>query len=140
MDLPEARDAAKWNALTETWDAWARGIEASVEAAGVAPPFAAPFATREPARAPSEPRSSTRASEKKENSSLLARLNVVPFLQRVTNGVEAFSRRAGNDDFAADGDRTRDLRAASPAPASAAPELTWWLPDTATPPKTCFSG
>lgn len=136
VDLPEARDAAKWNALTETWDAWARGIEASVEAAGVKPPFAAPFATREPARAPSEPRSGSRASEK---SSLLARLNVVPFLQRVTNGVEAFSRRAGNDDFA-DGDRTPDPRAAGPAPASAAPDATWWLPDTATPPKTCFSG
>jgi hypothetical protein len=136
VDLPEARDAAKWNALTETWDAWARGIEASVEAAGVKPPFAAPFATREPARAPSEPRFGSRASEK---SSLLARLNVVPFLQRVTNGVEAFSRRAGNDDFA-DGDRTPDPRAAGPSPASAAPDATWWLPDTATPPKTCFSG
>ena len=107
VDLPEARDAAKWNALTETWDAWARGIEASAEAAGVKPPSPRPSRRanrREPA--PSEPRSGSRASEK---SSLLARLNVVPFLQRVTNGVEAFSRRAGKDDFA-DGDRT-------PAPA-----------------------
>ena len=142
VDLPEARDAAKWNALTETWDAWARGIEEAVEAAGDEPPFAAPFATREPAPSepssePCEPRSGSRASGK---SSLLARLNVVPFLQRVTNGVEAFSRRAGNDDFAADGDRTPDPRAAGPAPASAAPDATWWLPDTATPPKTCFSG
>ena len=66
-------------------------------------------------------------------------MNVVPFLQRVTNGVEAFSRRAGKDDFA-DGDRPPDPRAAGPAPASAAPDATWWLPDTATPPKTCFSG
>ena len=139
VDLPEARDAAKWNALTETWDAWARGIEEAVEAAGDEPPFAAPFATREPAPSEpsSEPRSGSRASGK---SSLLARLNVVPFLQRVTNGVEAFSRRAGNDDFAADGDRTPDPRAAGPAPASAVPDATWWLPDTATPPKTCFSG
>jgi hypothetical protein len=142
VDLPEARDAAKWNALTETWDAWARGIEEAVEAAGDEPPFAAPFATREPAPSepssePCEPRSGSRASGK---SSLLARLNVVPFLQRVTNGVEAFSRRAGNDDFAADGDRTPDPRAAGPAPASAVPDATWWLPDTATPPKTCFSG
>jgi hypothetical protein len=141
VDLPEARDAAKWNALTETWDAWARGIEEAVEAAGDEPPFAAPFATREPAPSepssePCEPRSGSRASGK---SSLLARLNVVPFLQRVTNGVEAFSRRAGNDDFA-DGDRTPDPRAAGPSPASAAPDATWWLPDTATPPKTCFSG
>ena len=140
VDLPEARDAAKWNALTETWDAWARGIEEAVEAAGDKPrEIAAPFATREPAPSepPSEPRSGSRASGK---SSLLARLNVVPFLQRVTNGVEAFSRRAGNDDFAADGDRTPDPRAAGPAPASAVPDATWWLPDTATPPKTCFSG
>lgn len=140
VDLPEARDAAKWNALTETWDAWARGIEEAVEAAGDKPrEIAAPFARREPAPSepPSEPRSGSRASGK---SSLLARLNVVPFLQRVTNGVEAFSRRAGNDDFAADGDRTPDPRAAGPAPASAVPDATWWLPDTATPPKTCFSG
>lgn len=134
VDLPEARDAAKWNALTETWDAWARGIEEAVEAAGDKPrEIAAPFARREPAPSdpPSEPRSGSRASGK---SSLLARLNVVPFLQRVTNGVEAFSRRAGNDDFVPAG------TAAGPAPASAVPDATWWLPDTATPPKTCFSG
>ena len=39
---------------------------------------------------------------------------------------------------AAAGNRTPE--AAVPAPASAVPVATWWLPDTATPPKTCFSG
>ena len=122
--------AAEWNALAEKWDAWARGVEARVEA-------------------------KTKARQKVRRSSFFGKARLEETKARLddaaprsrsatsefrfaANAPRGVSAPSGNDASAAAGDRTSDP--AVPAPPSAAPVATWWLPDTATPPKTCFSG
>jgi hypothetical protein len=131
-DLPRARDPNEWNALVETWDKWARGVAAATE-------------PTEPTTRPSgllatmptgSPAFLSQAKTKTKTPVSPARETA-----RAPNGGSNASappaslKKIGG---AAAGNRTPE--AAVPAPASALPVATWWLPDTATPPKTCFSG
>ena len=140
-DLRQARDPNAWNALVETWDKWARGVAAATE-------------PTEPTTRPTEPTTSPSgllATMPTGSRAFLSRAKTktetpVEYAARETarapNGGEknasappASLQKIGG---AAAGNRTPE--AAVPAPASAVPVATWWLPDTATPPKTCFSG
>ena len=124
-DLPEARDPSEWNALVETWDAWARGVAAATEPTE---PITRPslLATTKTKTKTKTPVSSARETARAPNGGSNASASAPP----------ASPKKAGG---AAAGNRTQS-EAAVRSPASAVPVATWWLPDTATPPKTCFSG
>ena len=125
-DLPEARDPSEWNALVETWDAWARGVAAATEPTEpiTRPSLLATTKTKTKTKTKT-PVSSARETARAPNGGSNAFFSAPP----------ASPKNAGG---AAAGNRTPE--AAVRSPASAVPVATWWLPDTATPPKTCFSG
>ena len=134
-DLRQARDPNAWNALVETWDEWARGVAAATEPTE---PTTEPTGLREPTLLPGSRAFVSRAETKTKTPVEYAARETA----RAPNGGEknasappASLKKIGG---AAAGNRTPE--AAVPAPASAVPVATWWLPDTATPPKTCFSG
>jgi monoamine oxidase len=134
-DLRQARDPNAWNALVEKWDTWARGVAAATEPTE---PTTEPTGLREPTMLTGSRAFVSRAVTNTKTPVEYAARETA----RAPNGGEknasappASVKKIGG---AAAGNRTPE--AAVPAPASAVPVATWWLPDTATPPKTCFSG